>query len=270
MLLMHSGIGPAAQLQSHSISVIHALEGVGQNLQDHTIVPLRYLTTEPVSLLRAKSPANIARYLLQRRGMLASSGVEVLAHVRSRREEAAPDLQVLLMAVLWMEQGLVEPKEHGFTIGAAALKPKSRGEILLRSNDSLAPPRIQPNYCSDEAGDDLRVLREGIRMGRRIVVAGPFGRLRGAELTPGAEVESDSELTSYIRRETQTYYHPVGTCRMGSDAMAVVDPDLRVRGIERLRVADASIMPTIPRANTNAATIMIGEKAAHLIQGKQG
>ncbi len=266
LLLMHSGIGPPEQLRRHDIKVVHALEGVGQNLQDHPIVGVRYLTREPVSLLKAKSLVNIARYLIQGRGMLASSGVDVLAHVRTQSQAPAPDLQLLLMAILWLEQGLREPKEHGFTIAAAALKPRSRGSITLESNDPLAPPRIQPDYCSDADGEDMRVLIEGIRLGRRIVAAAPFARLRGAEIAPGLNVETDAALRAYVSRNAQTYYHPVGTCKMGVDPMAVVDPQLRVHGLEALRVVDASIMPTIPRANTNAATIMIAEKAADLIK----
>ena len=264
-LLMQSGIGPPDQLRPHDIEVVHALEGVGQNLQDHPIVPLLYLSREPVSLLKAKSLGNLARYLIQGRGMLAGSGVEVLAHVCTCTGSPAPDIQLLLMPILWLEQGLREPKEHGFTIAAAALKPRSRGSIALRSNDPLKSPLIQPNYCSDPEGEDMRVLIEGVRLGRRIVEAASFDRLRGTEISPGPDV-ADAALSSYVGQTAQTYYHPVGTCKMGVDATAVVDPELRVRGLEGLRVADASIMPTIPRANTNAATIMIAERAADLIK----
>jgi choline dehydrogenase len=266
VLLLHSGIGPPDQLRSHGIEVAHELNGVGENLQDHPIAPLRYLTSKPVSLLKAKSFANVARYLLRRRGMLAGSGVDVLAHIRTR-PESPPDLQVLLMGVLWLEQGLRPPQEHGFTVGAAVLKPRSRGAIKLGTSDALAPPLIQPNYCSDAAGEDMRVLIEGLRWGRRIVAAAPFAELRGAEVAPGIEVETDEALRQHISQNAQTYFHPVGTCKMGVDRMAVVDSQLRVHGLKSLRVVDASIMPTIPRANTNAATIMIAEKAAALIAG---
>ena len=265
VLLMHSGIGPIQLLRRYDIAVVQPLEGVGQNLQDHPIVPVRFLTKRPVSLLKAKSLNNVARYLLLRRGMLSGSGVDVLAHFRTRSDSPAVDLQVLLMAVLWVDQGLGQPTQHGFTIGAAALKPKSRGAIGLRSKDPLEPPLIQPNYCSDEAGDDIRVLNEGIRRARKIVGTVEFASLAGAEITPGDEVKSNEELSAYVREHAQTYFHPVGTCKMGVDDMAVVDPQLRVRGVERLRVVDASVMPTIPRANTNAATIMIAEKASDLI-----
>ena len=265
VLLMQSGIGPTQLLRDNEIELVQPLEGVGQNLQDHPIVPVRFLTNSPVSLLKAKSLNNLARYLLLRRGMLCGSGVDVLAHVRTRTDLPAADLQLLLMAVLWLDQGLGKPTEHGFTIGAAALKPASRGAIKLKSKDPLGPPIIQPNYCSDEAGEDMRVLIEGIRRAREIVASAEFASLAGAEVAPGADVKSDEDLAAYVRQNAQTYFHPVGTCKMGEDEMAVVDPQLRVRGVERLRVVDASVMPAIPRANTNAATIMIAEKAADLI-----
>jgi len=262
---MQSGIGPPDQLRPHDIEVLHPLTGVGQNLQDHPISALLYLSREPVSLLKAKSLPNLARYLIQGRGMLAGSGVEVLAHITTRPEAAHPEIQLLLMPLLWLEQGLREPKEHGFSIAVAALKPRSRGSIALRSNDPLVSPLIQPNYCSDPEGEDMRVLIEGIRLGRRIVQATPFERLRGQEILPGPDVADDA-LSSHVRQTAQSYYHPVGTCKMGVDPMAVVDPELCVHGLEGLRVVDASIMPTIPRANTNAATIMIAERAADLIK----
>jgi choline dehydrogenase len=265
ILLMMSGIGPAQLLRHNEIEVVYPSEGVGQNLQDHPIVPVRFLANRPVSLLKAKSLNNVARYLLLRRGMLCGSGVDVLAHLRTRTDLPAADLQLLLMAVLWLDQGLAKPTQHGFTMGAAALKPKSRGAITLRSNNPLESPVIQPNYCSDEETEDMRVLIEGIRWARKIVAMPEFAALAGAEITPGAEVESDQDLGAYVRQDAQTYFHPVGTCKMGIDEMAVVDPQLRVKGVERLRVVDASVMPTIPRANTNAATIMIAEKGADLI-----
>ena len=264
-LLMQSGIGPSELLRENNIELVQALEGVGQNLQDHPIVAVRYLSKKPVSLLKAKSLNNIARYLLSRRGMLCGSGVDVLAHLRTSSHAPAADLQMLLMSLLWLDQGLGKPTQHGFTIGAAALKPKSRGAITLRSNDPLEPPIIQPNYCSDEEGEDMRVLIEGVRWARRIAAAAEFASLAGAETTPGAEVTSERDLAAYVRQNAQTYFHPVGTCKMGVDQLAVVDPQLCVKGVERLRVVDASVMPSIPRANTNAATIMIAEKAADLI-----
>ena len=265
-LLMHSGVGPAQLLQQNGIEVVQQLEGVGQNLQDHPIVPIRYLTRRPVSLLKAKSLSNVARYLLLRRGMLCGSGVDVLAHLRTSNDLPAADLQLVLMSVLWLDQGLGTPTQHGFTLAAAALKPWSRGSITIRSSNPLEPPLIQPNYCSDEEGNDMRALIEGVRWLRRIAAAREFASLAGAEIMPGPEMTSAEHLTAYVRQNAQTYFHPVGTCRMGTDGLAVVDPQLRVRGVEGLRVVDASVMPSVPRANTNAATIMIAEKAADLIR----
>jgi choline dehydrogenase len=266
VLLMHSGVGPAQLLQHNGIKVVHQLEGVGHNLQDHPIVPVRYLARRPVSLLKAKSLNNVARYLLLRRGMLCGSGVDVLAHLRTDPDLPAPDLQLFLMALLWLDQGLTTPTQHGFTGAAAGLKPESRGSIRVRSNNPLEPPVIQPNYFSDSEGKDMRALIAGIRWLRKIVAAPEFASLADAEITPGAEVRSDQDLAAYVRQNAQGYFHPVGTCKMGTDELAVVDPQLRVRGMERLRVVDASVMPSIPRANTNAATIMIAEKAADLIR----
>lgn len=270
VLLMQSGIGPSNELRRHGIELRHVLEGVGQNLQDHPIVTVRFRSREPVSLLRATSLVSLARYLMQHRGMLSGSGVDVLAHVRTRPAEPAADLQVLLMALLWLDEGLTKPKEHGFTIAAAVLKPRSRGSIVLQSSDPMAAPLIDPNYCSDHEDEDMNIMVEGVKVARRIAESKSFDRFRGEEILPGPQVRSDAEIKSYVSEDAQTYYHPVGTCRMGTDAMAVVDPLLRVRGLEGLRVVDASIMPTIPRANTNAATIMIAEKAADLIKEAKG
>lgn len=269
-LLMLSGVGPLETLREHSIDVVQELPGVGRNLQDHPIAPIRYSTKKPVSLLKANSLNSLARYLLLRRGMLAGSGVDVLAHIRTRPELPAPDLQVLMMAVIWLEQGLKAPTEHGFTIGSAALKPKSRGFIKLRSTDPFAAPVIEPNYCTDDEGDDLRVMTEGLKLGRQIVESTEFRHFGCTEITSGLSANSDDELKAFVKENAQTYFHPVGTCKMGVDKDAVVDPELRVHGIDKLRIVDASVMPTIPRANTNAATVMIAEKASDLIRFTEG
>lgn len=265
-LLMLSGIGPPDELGRAGVEVLHPLEGVGRHLEDHPIAPLLYRSLRPVSLLSATSLANVARYLLGGKGMLASSGVEVLAHVRSEAGLEAPDLQLLLMAALWLNQGLEAPTEHGFTIAAALLQPVSRGSVTLRSPDPAAPPVIEPGYFSDPQGEDLRILVEGLRRGRELARARAFDGLRGEELAPGPDVGTDTELADYVRATAQTYYHPVGTCRMGVNSDSVLDPELRVHGLEGLRVVDASVMPRVPRANTNAATVMIAEKAADIVK----
>ena len=248
-LLMLSGIGPADHLGKLGIDIVQSLPGVGRNLQDHAVAPLLHSSKVPISLLAE------------------SSQVEAIAYVRTQDHLPAPDLQVFLVPVLWLKEGLEAPTQHGFTIAFSVMKPRSVGALRLRTRDPFAPPAIDSAFLSDEKGEDRRVLREGFRLARRIVATTPFAPFRGEELAPGLAARSDDEIDEHVRRLTQTHYHPVGTCKMGIDANAVVDPKLRVHGIDALRIADASIMPTIPRANTNAATIMIGEKAADLIRG---
>jgi len=247
-LLMLSGIGPADRLARLGIEVVQSLPGVGQNLQDHAVSALLHSSKVPISLLAE------------------SSQVEAIAYVRTQDHLPAPDLQMFLVPILWLKEGLEPPTQDGFTIVFSVMKPRSVGALRLRTSDPFAPPAIDPAFLSDEKGEDQRVLREGFRLARRIVATTPFDAFRGEELAPGLAARSDDEIDEHVRRLTQTHYHPVGTCKMGVDANAVVDLKLRVHGIDALRVADASIMPTIPRANTNAATIMIGEKAADLIK----
>ena len=265
-LLMLSGIGPAAELQAHGIDVVHDLPGVGQNLQDHLSVTVLATCHQPLSLLAAESLGNVARFLVLKKGMLTSNVGEAGAFVRTATGLEAPDIQFLFAPVLYINHGLAAPPEHGFTVGVILLTPKSTGTVTLSSADPLAAPRITANYLSDAAGDDLRVLVEGVRLARRVIRSHAFDQYRKAELAPTADVDSDSELAMFVRGIAETLYHPVGTCSMGIDAAAVVDPQLRVRGLDGLRVVDASVMPVIPRGNTNAPTIMIGEKAADLIR----
>jgi choline dehydrogenase len=250
-LLMLSGIGPTDELEAAGVRVRHPLRDVGKNLQDHPLVAMLYRSTVAIAI------------------DTESNQCEAYAYARTRSGLAAPDLQILLAPLLWLKEGLQAPTEHGFSIVFSAIAPLSRGYVGLRSADPFAAPVIQPNLLSDEQGEDLRVLTEGLRLARRIAESEALAPFRGPELAPGHDVRSDAEIHTFLRQATQTYYHPVGTCRMGIDADAVVDPALRVRGIEGLRVVDASIMPTIPRANTNAATIMIAEKAADLIKANR-
>lgn len=263
-LLMLSGIGPADSLRAMGIAVVQDLPGVGQNLQDHLFLPVAYECTQPVSLDRAETLGNFLRYLLFGRGPLTSNIAEAGGFTRTRPGLAAPDLQFHFGPVYYLNHGFVRPKGYGFSIGPTLIRPESRGAITLRSSDPFASPVIQPNYLSSDS--ELQVLVEGIKLARRIGGAGPFDRFRGAEQFPGAAAQGDDALAEYVRSAAETVYHPAGTCRMGQDAMAVVDDELRVRGLESLRVADASIMPTLVGGNTNAPTIMIAEKAADLIQ----
>ncbi len=263
-LLMLSGIGPADHLRAHGIAVIADLPGVGQNLQDHMFLPVAYRCRRPESLDHAETLPNLLRYLVFHNGPLASNVAEAGAFLHTRPALPAPDLQLLFWPCFYLDHGFTRPKGHGFTVGPTLIRPQSRGYIRLRSADPLAPPEIQPNYLSAEA--DLRVLVHGIRACRSIIRGRATERYRGEETHPGAATQTDAEIADYVRRTAESVYHPVGTCRMGVDADAVVEPQLRVRGMAGLRVADASIMPAIVGGNTNAPVIMIAEKAAEMIR----
>ncbi len=263
-LLLRSGVGPAAHLRAHGIDVAHDLPGVGRNLQDHLAYGVRYAVTAPITLLNAESPANLVRYLLFGRGMLTSNVAEALAFVRTRAALPAPDLQFHFAPVYYVDHGLAPPPFHGMSLGVTLLQPRSAGYVGLGAAGPLAQPEIQPQFLSDE--EDLRVMVEGVRLARRIFQAPAFDAYRGAELTPGAHAQRDDDLYEDIRENAEHLYHPVGTCKMGADALAVVDAQLRVHGVEGLRVVDASVMPTVVRGNTNAPTIMIAEKAADMIR----
>jgi choline dehydrogenase len=262
-LLLLSGIGPAAHLREVGIPVVRDLPGVGQNLQDHLALSVAYACTRPVTLVRAKtSKVELARYLLRRRGMLTSNIAEAGGFTRTRPGAPAPDLQLHFAPAYFIDHGFGNPEGHGFTIAPTLIRPASRGALTLAAADPLAPPRIDPN-CLADAGD-LAVLVVGVKLARRIAAAPPFAAVRGDEVSPGGE---DGEaLAAAIAGRTQTLYHPVGTCRMGGDALAVVDAALRVRGLAGVRVVDASVMPVIVGGNTNAPTIMIAERAADLIR----
>jgi choline dehydrogenase len=252
-LLLLSGIGPAGELEDKGIQVRHALGGVGKNLQDHPLAMILYRSKVEVAL----DPC--------------SNQAEAYGYVRTRPGLPAPDLQIFLCPILWRQEGLQAqaPTEHGFSIFFSAIIARSQGYVALRSTDPLAAPIIQPNFLSDEEGDDLRVLQEGFRLARRIASTDAFAPFRDVELTPGPDVQSGADIDAFLRQTTQTYFHPVGTCKMGVDPDAVVDPVLKVHGLEGLRVVDASIMPTVPRANTNVPTIMVAEKAADLIKARR-
>jgi choline dehydrogenase len=266
-LLLLSGVGPPEHLREWGIEVVQESPGVGQNLQDHLMVLLHYQARGVASLLAAKSPGHLLRYLCCKRGWLTSSVMEAAAFVRSRGGLPAPDLELGFAPVLYLDQGLTAPAEHGFTLGACLLRPRSTGSLRLQSRGPGYPPRIDPGYLSDEGGEDLRTLAEGVRLLRRIADAAALQPYRGREITAGPACRADGDLGPFIRSQAQTLYHPVGTCRMGVDGLAVVDACLRVRGVSGLRVADASVMPTAVRGHTNAAAVMIGEKAAGMILG---
>jgi len=267
-LLLLSGIGPPAELRGHGIECQVELPGVGKNLQEHPTAALLVRCNRPCSLLAAESPANLVRYLLFGRGMLTSNGPEAVAFVRTQDGLGAPDVELVLIPALFEEEGLKPPTEHGFTIAAILLQPKSRGYVTLRSADPLAKPMIRPCHFSDPHGEDLATIVRGLRLARRIAACAPLADLCAGELLPGPAATSDAALAQAIRAKGQTAWHPVGTCRMGNDETCVVTPELKVRGLEGLRVIDASVMPSVNRGHTNAPTIMIAEKGADMILGR--
>lgn len=267
-LLLLSGIGPAHELTRHGIDVAMDHPGVGGNLQDHLDIACVYRARKPVTydfnLLQEMLVG--ARYLLRRDGPGVSNGAEAGAFWRSTRDtDERPDIQLHFVPALFDEHGSNHIAGHGFTIHACSLRPSSRGWLSLRSARAKDPPLIRPNYLSDYV--DLDTLLEGLRVGRDIARARPFAEYRGAEIYPGDDRQSPRDLVAFIRAKAETIYHPVGTCRMGRDSHSVVDHALRLRGMERLRVADASVMPTLVSGNTTAPTIMIAEKLAARLTG---
>jgi choline dehydrogenase-like flavoprotein len=272
-LLMLSGIGPAEELRRHGVEVVCDLPGVGENLQDHQDVMLCY--SSPRHTLYGMSwralPWMLAspfRYLFQRKGPWSTNTVESGGFVRSRPGLEQPDLQIIL-GPEYMNQNRSIPVGHGFSFHVSLLQPKSRGRLKLASADPAVKPKLYANFLSDEAGGDLEGLVRGFKLVRRLAEAPAMDAYRGEEVLPGPKVSSDEEIRQFTRDTLGTTFHPAGTCRMGRDGMAVVDPELKVRGVEALRVIDASVMPTVVSGNTNAPTIMIAEKGADLVLGRQ-
>lgn len=270
-LLLLSGIGPADELARAGIEVRHDLPGVGQDLQDHIGGFVQHACLQPITYYSLTSKLRAALALgelaLLRRGPLAVFPMNAQAFLKSTPDLDRPDLQFYMFPVALGtgEQDLFKPIFHGYSIHWALLRPRSRGRVFLRSADPMQPPAILHNYLADP--DDRRLNLAGLRLARQIHAQSAFDGLRGAEVAPGGEVTGDEELGRYLATSSATHYHPAGTCRMGSDAGAVVDCDLRVRGIGGLRVVDASIMPRLVGGNTNAPVMMIAEKAADLLLG---
>jgi choline dehydrogenase len=265
-LLMLSGVGPAEHLRAHGIRIVHDAPGVGANLQDHLDICTLQHCAQPVSYDRLNDVAVALKYLLHRDGPGTSNVAEGGGFVRSRHAtDGRCDLQLHFIPALLDDHGRNRLPGYGYTMHACMLRPKSRGTIRLASADPQAKAMIHANYLSDAEGYDLKMLLEGVKLSRNIFAAAPFNAYRGEEIFPGASAQSDADLIAYIRRKAETVYHPVGSCRMGNDADAVVDTELRVRGVSGLRVVDASVMPCLPGGNTNAPTIMIAERAADFI-----
>ncbi len=262
-LLLLSGIGAAEHLQAMGIPLVANLPGVGQNLMDHMQVPIAYHCKEPVSLVAKDDPLQVKRYHEDKMGLLTSNLGESGGFLRLKAHSRSPELQYHFGPDWFIRHGFESPKGHGFTILAGLVATKSSGEIKLQSAEPFAPPLIDFGCLSHD--EDVDILLHGIKLGRKLAAASAFDRYRGAEFLPGADVTSDLDLVHYIRDFATTIYHPACSCRMGKDSMAVVNERLQVHGIENLRVADASIMPILINANTNAPCMMIGEKAAELI-----
>jgi len=264
-----SGIGPAAMLRRFGIDVAADRAEVGRNLHDHLDACTVVRCTQPVTYDRTNDVAIALRYLMFRDGIGTSNIAEAGGFVRSRlAPDARPDIQLHFVPAILDDHGRNRMPGYGYTLHACALRPKSRGHVELGSADPAAKPLIHANYLSDPCSEDLATMIEAVRAAREILRQAAFEPFRGGEIFPGDDVETDAALTAFIRRKAETIYHPVGTCRMGDDAAAVVDPELRVRGIAGLRVVDASAMPRLIGGNTNAPTVMIAERASDLILGR--
>lgn len=261
-ILMLSGIGASDDLEALGISVLKDLPGVGQNLQDHAMVPVAYECTQPVTLIGAETPEQ-AELFAEGKGLLTSNIGEAGGFLQLDPDAEAPELQFHFAPNYFVADGAGNPPGHGFTLMPGIVGTKSVGSLKLTSADPHAKPAIDPAILKDD--HDLEVMVEGIKIARNVLNAPAMAEYRGAEYLPGEAVQTDDQIRDYIRQNTQTIYHPVGTCKMGSGDMAVVDSRLRVHGIKGLRVADASIMPQIINGNTNAVCFVIGEKCADLI-----
>ncbi|MEM8786422.1 MAG: GMC oxidoreductase, partial [Pseudomonadota bacterium] len=244
--------------------------GVGKNLQDHLDCTILYEVSQPITFFRETKPWREAmsglRYVLFGDGPATEYPTQTGAFLKSRPELEVPDLQIHFVPGLVYKHAQIPADRHGMTGHICQLRPESRGYITIRSDDPLDEPVIQPNYL--EAESDRRALVEGVKIMRDIFAQQAFDSYRGPELAPGATVNTDEEIAGFVRENAETIYHPIGTCKMGTDEMAVVGADLKVHGTENLRVVDASVMPTLIGGNTNAPTIMIAEKAADMILGK--
>ncbi|HZB21377.1 MAG TPA: choline dehydrogenase [Blastococcus sp.] len=265
-LLMLSGIGPADHLREVGVDVVHDLAGVGGGLQDHPLVPMVYDVRSGKSLRLAETPLNMARWKAAGRGPLTSNLAEAGLFTRSSPELAEPDLQYHFLPVKFWKQAEIDPDVEAFSTLVVLVHVHSRGSVRLRSADPSWAPVIDAGYLTDER--DLEALVTGVEKARDIAAVGPLASVLAREWSPGNAVQGRDALRASVRDTLESLYHPVSSCRMGTDDQAVVDPQLRVRGIEGLRVADASVMPTLVRGNTNAPTMMIAERAADLILGR--
>ena len=267
-LLMLSGVGPKSELSRHKIPEIFALEGVGENLQDHLDITILHegdtmdsISVTPLGM--AKGAIATVDYIKNRKGFLTSNVAESGGFVKSDKGQKRPNIQFHFLPTLLKDHGRQLMYGYGFTLHICDLQPKSRGFIKLKSSDPLEAPLIQPNYLTVE--EDWINLVNGYKIGREILRSKAFSPYSKREMMPGNSIETDAQIREDIRKRAESIYHPVGTCKMGCDDMAVVDDQLKVYGVNGLRVVDASVMPTLVAGNTNAPTMMIAEKAAEMI-----
>jgi len=271
-VLMLSGIGPGEYLKKFNIPVVADLPGVGQNLQDHLDAILYNECSQPITLFSQTKPLNMLKtgleYMFFKKGLGRGQGLEAGAFVKSRSDLETPDLQMHFISAIMYDHARVPSDRHGYSCHICLLRPESKGHIGLKSNDPFEHALIQANYLTAE--NDIKAMREGVKIVRNVFAQKAMDPYRGPELQPGAHIQRDDQIDAWIRKNAETIYHPVGTCKMGTagDEMAVVDGELKVRGVEGLRVIDASVMPTLVGGNTNAPTIMIAEKASDMILGK--
>ncbi len=269
-LLMLSGIGPADHLRQAGVQPVHDLPGVGQNLQDHLELYVQHECTQKITLHSVNNPFVRARagieWFLFKTGLCVSAHLEAGAFIRSEAGVRHPDLQFHFLPSVVNDHGRVASDRHAFQVHVGPMRATSVGWIRLRSADPTEHPQIQPNYLQTER--DRREMRAAVRHAREIFRQKAFDPFRGPELQPGPGVESDAEIDAFVRARADSAYHPSCSCRMGDDAMSVVDHEARVRGLEALRVVDASIMPSIVSGNLNAPTIMMAEKASDMVLGK--
>ncbi|MEA2223121.1 MAG: choline dehydrogenase [Solirubrobacteraceae bacterium] len=267
-ILLLSGIGPAEHLRAVGVPVTHELPGVGHNLQDHPFATVIWEVSDPTTLYQADKPKHLAEWVLRRSGRLCSTVAEVVAFVRTRPGLPAADIQYHMGAAYYENHGAEMHDGHCAAIAPVLVSPRSRGRVWLRSSDPTAKPRILTNSLAEP--DDVASLVAGMRLAREIAAQAPMREIVLRELKPGGGVSEQQDLEADLRRRLMLLYHPVGTCRMSDVADdAVVDSQLRVHGIAGLRVVDASVMPVIPGGNTNAPTIMVAEKAADMLLGRQ-
>jgi choline dehydrogenase len=271
-LLKVSGVGPAAELRELGLEVVEDLPGVGENLQDHLEFYFQLACKEPITLYSSIKPMSRAligaRWMLRKDGLGATNHFESCGFIRSRPGIPYPDIQYHFLPMAVAYDGSTLAQEHGFQAHVGPMRSKSRGWVRLASRDVRDKPRILFNYLSQP--EDWIEMRACVRLTREIFAQPAFDRYRGREIQPGAAVQGDEQIDAFIRDKVESAYHPSCSCKMGGadDAMAVVDPTLKVRGLEQLRVVDSSIMPAVTTGNLNAPTIMLAEKAADHIRGR--